>query len=260
MSIVLKENEWAEQMIKCRSLGKKPSETLRRVCRYYIDNGCVEKELLPRLEVFLIRCDPMVSLPKWHNTLVNIIKASQKFKAVDIDSIKIYNAELDVIESLDSAPKRRLAFSLLCLAKYWNIVRNVDDGWVNSKTNEIMAMANISASLVRQGAMFRSLRDEGLIQFSKKVDNTNVKVDFINETGDIAIEIDDFRNLGYQYAMYYGGPYMKCQNCGVVTRIKNPKNNRGQKYCPDCAVKVRTQQNVDSVMRIRESTRVSENA
>ena len=35
MSIVLKENDWAEKMIQSKSLGKKPSETLRRVARYY---------------------------------------------------------------------------------------------------------------------------------------------------------------------------------------------------------------------------------
>ena len=44
MSIVLKENDWAEKMIQSKSLGKKPSETLRRIARYYIDNGYEKKK------------------------------------------------------------------------------------------------------------------------------------------------------------------------------------------------------------------------
>ena len=48
MSIVLKENDWAEKMIQSKSLGKKPSETLRRVARYYIDSGMRKRKRLDR--------------------------------------------------------------------------------------------------------------------------------------------------------------------------------------------------------------------
>ena len=70
MSIVLKENDWAEKMIQSKSLGKKPSETLRRVARYYIDNGYTKKkELRQKLDIFLLQCDPVASLPKWDAAL-----------------------------------------------------------------------------------------------------------------------------------------------------------------------------------------------
>ena len=36
MTVVLKENDWAHDMIERNELGNKPSETLRRVARYYI--------------------------------------------------------------------------------------------------------------------------------------------------------------------------------------------------------------------------------
>ena len=39
MNIILNENEWAENMIKTKSLGKDPFETICRVARYYIDNN-----------------------------------------------------------------------------------------------------------------------------------------------------------------------------------------------------------------------------
>lgn len=148
---------------------------------------------------------------------------------------------------------KRLAFVLLCLSKYWNIVNNQNDYWVNSKDNEIMSFANINTSIRRQCAMYAALKDAGLIQFSKKVDNTNVKVCFA-EDGESAMEITDLRNLGYQYLKYHGEPYFECTNCGIVTRYKNPANKKSiwkQKYCESCAIEIDTRQSVNSVMRQR---------
>ena len=116
MSIVLKENDWAENMIQSKSLGKKPSETLRRIARYYIDNGYdKKKEVRQRLDIFLLQCDPLASLPKWDAALEYAVSSAFKYEAVDIDHIDIYENELKLIESLGGVQIERLAFTLLCL-------------------------------------------------------------------------------------------------------------------------------------------------
>lgn len=249
MSIILKENEWAEQMIIECELGKNPIETLRRVCRYYIDNGCQEKDLINKLESFLLRCNSSASLPKWHGTLVSVIKYAKKYKAVDIDKIFISKSEMDTVSNLKSAPLRRLAFTLLCLAKYWNIVRDGNDSWVVSRGNEIMTLANISAPLKRQSAMYKELEDLGLVKFPKKVDSTSMQVCFVDNSDDVVFEVSDFRNLGYQYMMYDGGSFIVCQNCGIVTKANKGSASNNQKYCPECASKLRTKKRVESVMK-----------
>ena len=174
-----------------------------------------------------------------------------KHEAIQIDSIIITKPEMDKIDSLDGKQIRRLAFVLLCLSKYWNIVNSQNDNWVNSKDNEIMAFANINTSIRRQCAMYATLRDTGLIQFSKKVDNTNVRVCFA-EDGDVAMTITDLRNLGYQYLKYHGEPYFECTNCGITVKIDEPARGRKQKYCKECAVEIKTKQNVNAVMRHRK--------
>ena len=98
--------------------------------------------------------------------------------------------------------------------------------------------------------MFFELRNAGLIKFSKKVDNLNVQVVFIEE-GKTELHIHDFRNLGYQYLKYCGEPYFECQNCGIVTKINEPNKGRKQKYCPGCAVELYTKQTVDCIMKKR---------
>lgn len=253
MSIVLNEHYYAEQAIQTRSLGKKPSETLSRVARYYIDScdSANKKTIRSKLDLFLLQCDSTASIPKWSKMLDFATDWAFKHEAIQIDSIIITKPEMDKIDSLDGKQIRRLAFVLLCLSKYWNIVNSQNDNWVNSKDNEIMAFANINTSIRRQCAMYATLRDTGLIQFSKKVDNTNVRVCFA-EDGEVAMTITDLRNLGYQYLKYHGEPYFECTNCGITVKIDEPTRGRKQKYCKECAVEIKTKQNVNAVMRHRK--------
>lgn len=261
MGIVLNEHYSAKQAIESRCLGKKPTKTLSRVARYYMDiDGVTDKKTISsKLETFLLQCDSTASIPKWSKRLDSAINWAFKHEAILVDSIIITKPEMEKIDSLDGKQIRRLAFVLLCLSKYWNIVNSQNDNWINCKDNEIMAFANINTSIRRQCAMYTTLRDVGLIQFSKKVDNTNVCVCFA-EDGEPAMVITDLRNLGYQYLKYHGEPYFECTNCGIVTSYKNPKSKKSvwqQKYCASCAIEINTQQSVNSVMRSRNKPAVS---
>lgn len=251
--IVLNEHEWAEEMIASRSLGKKPFETLSRVSRYYIDNGIPKNQVRKMLDVFLIQCEPTASIPKWADTIDAALARALKYEAVSIKSIDITKPEMDRIDALDGKQIRRLAFTLLCLAKYWDSISRSKEHWVNNKDCDIMRMANINTSIKRQSLMYHNLNAAGMIQFSKKVDNTNVKVCFVTP-GETVMSITDFRNLGYQYLKYHGEPYFECCNCGITSKINNAQAGRAgrkQKYCNACAAEIAMQQNVNSVMRHR---------
>lgn len=242
-------------MIDNRSLGKKPSETLRRVARYYLDKGYSPRMARLKLDTYLLKCDPDASAWKWSEALDKAVIRAKRFPSVNIDSIDISKAEMEKIDALEGKQIKRLAFTLLCLAKYWGKIRPDNDCWVNSKDSEIMSLANINTSIKRQSLMYQTLRDAGMIQFSKRVDNTNVRVCFA-EDGELALRITDFRNLGYQYLMHHGEPYFECENCGITTKIRDPANKRRQKYCAECAAQMRIKQNVESVMRGRAGVKV----
>lgn len=260
MSIVLKENDWAEKMIELRSLGKKPSETLQRVARYYIDKGYSHREIEQKLEAFALCCRTTYKAQTLGTYIERAIKQASKNPAVNIDYIPITDKEMDRIDSLTGIQTKRLAFTLLCLAKYHMAVNESCNYWVTDKDKDVMALANINTSIRRQCSMFRALEEEGLIECSKMVDRTSSRICYA-EDGNVVLRITDFRNLGYQYMMYQGEPYFECANCGLVTKIKSPDKRlrkiKGvcqktkQKYCPDCAVKIRTKQCCESVMRRR---------
>lgn len=251
MSIILNEKEWAEQMLNGNSLGKHPTETLRCIARYYLDNGYGKVDTRLRLEAFILRCDPKASLVGWSDTIDRALKYALKTEAVEIESIIVTKPEMKIIDSIKSKQCRRLAFTLLCLSKYWNLKNKNNTYWVKDSDNEIMKMANINTSLKRQGSLLYTLKESGLISFNRRVDNTDMYVLFADEEGEPEMEITDFRNLGYQYLLYHGEPFYKCQNCGLTVKYSDPKKKKNQKYCRTCATEIFIQQKVNAVMRYR---------
>lgn len=253
MGIVLNEFEWAKDAIGNHLLGSKPSETLSRVARYYFYCGKNKSETRSLLEKFITECDPYISTVKWSDTLDNVLKYASRRPLLMIDSVAVSKPEIDIIKTIRGTQAQRLAFTLLCIAKYNFIAGNNQEYWVSTPDSEIMRMANIQTSIKRQSLLFTNLRDAGLIYFSKRVDNLSVKVMFVTN-GDTAIKIKDFRNLGYQYLNYleHNGKYFVCENCGLTCKdTSKDARGRKKKYCNDCAAKIRLQQIVNSVMTKR---------
>ena len=248
MSIVLNELVGAEKSLQERALGKKPCETLSRVAKYYIHKEVNRRDVRRLLDDFLLQCDPTASLVSWADTLDGIVKGAYKYPLIVIEAVEITVPEMNKIDALQGRQLRRLAFTLLCIAKYRKLVSDTANYWVNTQDNEIMNMANINTSIKRQSAMFGQLVETGLIRPSKQIDNLNVQVLFA-ENGETAMRITDFRNLGYQYMRYHGEPYFVCERCGVTTKSNNASTGRKQTYCKECAAKVKVQQSVNSIMR-----------
>jgi hypothetical protein len=136
---------------------------------------------------------------------------------------------------------KRLAFTLLCLAKYKNAINSKNNDWVNYKFKDIFKMANINATQKEQGFMIHDLRNLGLIKMNKIVDNLSINVCYIdkNKTPENVLKITDFRNLGYEYLLYCGEKFFRCENCGILTR----KNSTNDKYCKDCKSYIKNEQN-----------------
>lgn len=246
MTIVLNENEWAQEMIASHSLGKKPYETLCRVARFYLDEGYKRGDVRKMLESFLMRCDQNASAALWMDSLDRAVASAVKRRSVAIDYIPVTEPEMARIRGESGAQAQRLAFTLLCLAKYYLALMPDANGWVWLDDRDIMKMANIKTSVRRQSALYRQLRDDGLIQFSKKVDNTNVCVLFM-EPGEEAMRISDMRSLGNQYMLRIGKPrYYICENCGEVSfsgqnagKSAADRRGRSKKYCAECAEKLK---------------------
>lgn len=235
--IILNEKMWVENRLKERSLGNNTGDTLRRVAKYYAAQGYTENEIVAKVESFVEKCDNTISIVKMQKFIHDVVKSAMKSNLIDIDSINITNAEMEMIHSLDGSMQERVMFTLLCLAKYGDAVRPTNDGWVNNESKQIFKLANVVMTTMRQSLLIHNLMTKGYVSFSKAPDNVNIKVNIINNDSDVALRIVDFRNLGMQYMRYFGGKYMECKECGIV--IRRTTNN--QKYCKACAKLINVQ-------------------
>lgn len=242
MSIVLNERDFAVDALQQCTFGANPVETLGRVARYYSAEGYKKNEIAALLEDFMLKCDPTINIVKWQEAINRQVKSTDKFRLVELDSIPITKNELAICDGLDGKQMRRLMFTLICLAKFANAVSDKNNNWVNRNDREIFCLANVTTSVKRQSLMMNDLRECGLIRFSRKVDNVNINVQCLDYKGEPCLQIDDYRNLGYQYMRYCGEPYFECASCGIVVK----RTGNTQKYCPDCAADINRQKTLDN--------------
>lgn len=248
MSLILNEVEYAESIIAGSDLGKSPATALRYVARYLSQvKGCKRQEVRKKIEYLLMQREPFLPMLKWEPILDSIAKGADKYPLIVLDSIDITEDEMRCVRSYGGTQRQKLTFALLCAAKYWNAVRPTNNDWVNTTDKEIMKMANISPTVEKQCELYRALRDDGLLQFSKRVDNLNVRVTFIMEDSPVVLRVTDTRNLGNQYLAYWGGPYFQCEHCGLTVR----KSGNAQKYCKACAEEIHLAQTAQSMARSR---------
>jgi len=147
---------------------------------------------------------------------------------------------LEVIESIGDPRLERFLFTMLCYAKAYNIVSEKNNGWINTDLSVIYNTARLRARrsddrfhMVNQLLKISYGDEESpIITISQKNTNRNIKINFIDFSGEIVLSISDLRELGYEYMMYKGGKFVRCEICGRLMRKKKNK-----KYCPECLLK-----------------------
>lgn len=154
----------------------------------------------------------------------------RKRSVIDLHKIPITTAELDVIAGVDKgAMKKKVVFTLLCLAKYSDAYRSTDGGWENRSIEEVSALANVSLSKERMCYLLYDLKEAGLIGFSNRVSSTSVCVKFIDRIGEPVAYVTDMRNLGWRYEQILGKPFSICPKCGSLFPA-----TLGSDFCPSC--------------------------
>lgn len=229
--IIMNEREWCEETLRNLKPGKRPGETLMRLARYYYSLGCSRKEIIRQLEDFIIRCNPRDSLFSWHKTVEKCAQRAGKRDLIEVESVSITQAELDTIKQVGGKIKQRLLFTLLCLAKFSNAVNPQNHDWVNYAIRDVFSLANIKIGYKNQLLMLNELLTAGLMQLSKSLESTSLKLTWVDHDGGSVLEITDLRNIGNQYMKYIGEDYIECEICGLIVR----RHSNRQIYCAECA-------------------------
>lgn len=245
MPIVLNEVKQAEHIIEKGEVGNKPTSTLFLLGKYYRVKENLDKEhTFNKLNEFMKNNYKNYNSALWEDIIEDISKKANKYSLREIDSIGITQQELDEISEINNLKYQKLLFTMLCYAKLYNLISENNNGWINADIKEIFRVARVSVKHRNDKFLYlNDLERTGLISFSSKNDNLNIRVNFVDRNRKEVFSINDFRELGYEYLNYIGdGKFIRCECCKRLVRKKSNKDF-STKYCAECAKYVKNEQN-----------------
>lgn len=233
MPVILNETKQAEYIIEKGEVGTKPTSTIFLLGKYYRQKENLDKEqTVNKLNEFMVTNYKNYNPALWENTIEDIAKKANKYPLREIGSIGINQSELDKITELYNIKYEKLLFTMLCYAKLYNTISENNNGWVNADIQELYRVARVNVKYRKDKFLFlNDIERTGLISFSNRNDNLNLKVNFFDMDGESILEISDFRELGYEYLNYIGdGRFIRCSECNRLIR----QNGNNTHYCTEC--------------------------
>lgn len=229
-----------------KGLDDNPYQAICILAKYYYHHlGYRKKKIVHHLTNYLERNYPRYSVQKqsWATTIEKVAGRAGKYPLCEVDEILITRAELDTIDGVDKNEIasaldnttieniKRLSFTMLCIAKLGVAKNEKSNGWVNTRTKDLLQFARINCPQKNGNFLISHLNSAGLIEFAKKNTNLSRRVTFINDDSEVVLRISDFRELGYAYLRYRGENIVECGQCGIL--IRGTANN-SRRYCNEC--------------------------
>ena len=252
MPVILNEEEYAKRIVDTGEVGNKPTSTLFLLSRYFrqkMEYG--EKKTEKELNQFMVNNYKNYIPAQWEDIIEDIAKKGKKYKLQKIDYIGITQKELDKISKVCNLKYEKLLFTMLCYAKLYNHLSETNNSWVNTDIRELYKIARVTVKYRNDKFLYlNDLEAAGLISFSNKNDNLNMKINFVDQFTDYVLKVDDFRELGYIYQQYTNnGSFTNCKECGRLIK----KTNNKCLYCNDCKVLISARQKRDWDLKNRIS-------
>jgi hypothetical protein len=191
----------------------------------------------------------------YQKSIDGCIKDVDKTPFKNIKSVRITKSELDNICLLDDIKKQKLAFVLLCTAKYRDQYNPNNCHKTDISATDLYKMARVVLPKEQRNVYLHFLIKDGLVEPHNNSKTKNKKLLFVSEDGndEVVLELKeiDYHELAYVYVSWKnnGDGFTKCQKCGKT--IKQSKT-RPRKYCEECAEIVEKENSKERVRRFRE--------
>lgn len=229
MNLILDEKQYAEKIIR-DGLGKiHPKEVLYILAKYYRSCGQSNNKIQESLNAFMVKNYKNYNPVDWSETIEKDVKKTKKRTLTQIEYIPITKNELKTIQEIKGSDLQVLAFTLLCIAKYNNFIYSENNDWVCQDLKDIFKLAQLKQTGDSQKLMINDLKTLGLVKLSKKIDNTNICLLYVDNDSEIILKITDTRAVGYEYLKYKGEKIISCLDCGLLMKVKTDL-----KRCPEC--------------------------
>ncbi len=233
--IILNEKEYITEMLGTDKIeSNKVYVFLSIYARYlYHEKGFRKTKIIAYLNNYMKTNYPDYNAINWISTIEKYAIRAEKYPLCKCRGIWITRNEITTIENLHDKVLERLAFTLLCLAKFNNFKNPQNNNWVNYSNGEVYKMACINTTAYLKDLKYSQLHELQLIDFAKKINNLNIQILFLDNKSKNELFVNDFRRLGYEWKLYHGENYIRCASCNILTKQRSNRT----KYCIDCARK-----------------------
>lgn len=244
---VFDEKQYIESTINAKEVDlNNPTNTIRKLARYnFYINGYKKTKNYDSIVEYMTNNFKDFSEMVYQKAIYGCIRDVEKTPLKNIDVVKITKSELDEISSLDDIKKQKLAFVLLCTAKYRDQYNPGNGHKTDISATDLYKMARVVLPVSERNIYLHFLVKDGLVEAHNNSKSKNKKLLFVSEddTDEVVMELHeiDYKELAYVYMSWKnnGEGFTKCQRCGKT--IKQSKT-RPRKYCEDCAEIIITEQ------------------
>ncbi len=253
MKIVLNEKEIVDKLLENgydeETTGVTISSVIWMLSKHFLKKGQNANQAFDSIDNFLSKNIKNYKPLNWEekiNESIGKVNKSKKYDLLKISNIIIYKKELEIIKNIDNLRLEKLAFVLLVYAKIFNKMNNNKSNWINvginADTGNIFSDAKIAIGKNDQWLMIGKLIKMKLVKTSRVVNCTNINVLFVKHSGEIAINIVDFRNFVFEYLRWVEPEKFKeCEECGIIIRV----TSNHKKFCKVCCKENWSRYNAD---------------
>lgn len=255
---IFNEKEYIERIINAGKVDlSNPTNTIRLLARYnFYVYGYKKSKNYNAIVDYMTKNFKDFSEITYQKSIDGCINDVDKTPFKNIDTVVITKSELDRIESLDDIKKQKLAFVLLCTAKYRDKYNPDNCHKTDISTTDLYKMARVVLPCSERNIYLHFLVTDGLVEPHNNSKTKNKKLLFVSEddNDEIVLELKeiDYKELAYVYMSWKnnGEGFTKCQRCGKT--IKQSKT-RPRKYCEECADEAIKESWKEASKRYRES-------
>lgn len=206
------------------------------LCSGWISQGARVEDLKFLMTNFCKQWNIKFNYAKNENLLLGVVgcftnREENKIKEYIHNRILIYSSEIEIIKRLSGKKNQKVAFAILCLAKW----RNSNYIYLNDSSSihlkDVFSLVGLKDTNKNMSLILHSLNEQGFLDVQLKP-IMKCFIPCIVTSGEKSLEFDISEDSVKDNLLIIVGD--KCEYCGkLFERIKN-----NQKYCSECGKKM----------------------
>lgn len=265
MNYVMNEKKFAEGILNGEGYGNNLQYTTAIIAKYFKSQGRGNKQIRETLDKLMDERIPHDTYFRWWEVkkrwVDRALSVAGKYPLYDFDEIVVTKPEMMLVNSIHSDKFknyriRRLAFTLLCFAKFEE-ARGKKDGWINIDNKDIFAAADLKGlTNEKQCLMIHELYKAGYIDISPVIrihGHEGIRIKYI-QGGETELTINNINEVGKIFRQYNGEKMIRCKRCGKLVGA----TGRRMKYCSSCAAVIDREKGRERKRKNREYLKMSD--